>query len=457
MVFFLLGAILFLAPVVRGGNRELALSALLALALACLALVLARTSHAVVTRQALPAPQQSRRWWLLLALACSPLALGLLQLYPVNAEWWATLAGRQDYLQALGAAGGALPASLPLSLNPGATWASMWSALPLSAALLGGLVLRREQLERLLLVLLAAGVLQVLLAVAQFAGGKASLLYFGRAGQGFIGSFANRNHLADFLAMLVPLWFYWWWRLHRHEDASESGRLARMARAPLLLALGFSLLVVILSTQSRGGILATLAVLLLSAGVYVYAIRQRLRRWQMWALAGLFLLFVVLALAAIDVKGLATRLEGGRLQTDAELRNTLALATWDAARAFWPWGSGMGTFESVFPRFQPAQVAGYVNHAHNDYPQLLMELGAPALLMAGVLLVLALRQGWALLASLRAGRRLSSDLALRCFAGLGALALLLHSWVEFNMHIPALAITASFLLGVFLRPLPGRG
>ena len=38
----------------------------------------------------------------------------------------------------------------------------------------------------------------------------------------------------------------------------------------------------------------------------------------------------------------------------------------------------------------------------------------------------------------------------------GALALLLHSWVEFNMHIPALALTAAFLMGVFLRPLTSR-
>ena len=37
------------------------------------------------------------------------------------------------------------------------------------------------------------------------------------------------------------------------------------------------------------------------------------------------------------------------------------------------------------------------------------------------------------------------------FCGVGLLAFLLHSWVEFNMHIPALAVTAAFLSGVFLR------
>ena len=57
---------------------------------------------------------------------------------------------------------------------------------------------------------------------------------------------------------------------------------------------------------------------------------------------------------------------------------------------------------------------------------------------------------------LRRGKRMSAEVSMRCYAGLGVLALLLHSWVEFNMHIPALALTASFLMGVFLRPLSAR-
>ena len=37
--------------------------------------------------------------------------------------------------------------------------------------------------------------------------------------------------------------------------------------------------------------------------------------------------------------------------------------------------------------------------------------------------------------------------------GLGLLGFLMHSLVEFNMHIPANAILASLLAGVYLRPL----
>jgi hypothetical protein len=37
--------------------------------------------------------------------------------------------------------------------------------------------------------------------------------------------------------------------------------------------------------------------------------------------------------------------------------------------------------------------------------------------------------------------------------GLGLLGFLLHSLVEFNMHIPANAIMAALLAGIYLRPL----
>lgn len=463
LVFLLLGTLLLLAPVVRGGNREVALSVLLAIGLALLAVlaaqVLGRWSVGMLGRRAAggyvqPSAVAQPAWWwcAVLVVATSPLWLGLLQLVPVPIEWWASLPGRDVYPQAVQAAGLELPERLPISLNPQASWSAFWSSVPLVAAFLVALWLPRGHIDKLMTALLFAGLFQVLLSVSQFASGRQSPLYFGLAAQGFVGSFANRNHLADFLAMLVPVWFYAWLRMQR--EAEGHGLRSRAVRRPMWLMLGFSFLVVILSTQSRGGILATAMVLLLSALLMGYVVKQKLARWQRWGLAGLFLVFVGLAVALIDVQGLMNRIQSGRLQTDAEVRQAFTLATWEAARTFWPWGSGMGSFESVFPRFQPTLTPGYVNHAHNDYPQLLMEMGAPALLLVGLLLILALRQVWLLTKAFRANKRFSSELGMRCFAGLGALALLLHSWVEFNMHIPALAITAGFLVGVFLRPVP---
>ena len=95
----------------------------------------------------------------------------------------------------------------------------------------------------------------------------------------------------------------------------------------------------------------------------------------------------------------------------------------------------------------------YVDLAHNDYAQLLMEFGVFAVVLAVALLALVVRQVRVLAAAYRQQHRMTSGLARRCYAGLGTVVFFLHSWVEFNMHIPALGICAAFLMGVFLSPL----
>jgi O-antigen ligase len=158
----------------------------------------------------------------------------------------------------------------------------------------------------------------------------------------------------------------------------------------------------------------------------------------------------------VELDTLTTRIDSDVLTSDANKRWGYALSAFQGAVTFWPWGSGMGTFESVFPRFQAAQSPGYVADAHNDYVQMLMELGIIAPLLALALITLGLRQLWRLLPQLKK-RALASDAAmLRLFAGVSLLGLAAHSWAEFNLYIPALSISAGALLGLFLRPVRVR-
>jgi O-antigen ligase len=160
--------------------------------------------------------------------------------------------------------------------------------------------------------------------------------------------------------------------------------------------------------------------------------------------------FIALATLASGLEGIQSRL-GERFLTDAEVRNTIASASLTAASQFWPWGSGLGSFEAVFPRFQPAISIGYIEYAHNDYAQLLMELGAAGVVLMAAFAILLIHQVLNVVRVYRAEQRLPKVVVMQCFCGVGLLAFLLHSWVEFNMHIPALAMTAAFLSGVFLR------
>lgn len=125
-------------------------------------------------------------------------------------------------------------------------------------------------------------------------------------------------------------------------------------------------------------------------------------------------------------------------------------ATWAAALEFWPLGSELGSYVMVFPRFQPAMVTGFSEYAHSDYVQLLMECGTLFVALAALLLWLLARQARLLVSrAVNAhGQNPQEQLMMAC--GLGLLALLLHSWLDFNMHIPTNAMLGAFLLGAFL-------
>ena len=69
-------------------------------------------------------------------------------------------------------------------------------------------------------------------------------------------------------------------------------------------------------------------------------------------------------------------------------------------RKVFPVGAGLGSYSIAFQRFQNAQLPGYVEHAHNDYLQLLFELGGSGLIVLALLIVATLITGANLLSCL---------------------------------------------------------
>ncbi len=110
-----------------------------------------------------------------------------------------------------------------------------------------------------------------------------------------------------------------------------------------------------------------------------------------------------------------------------------------------PWtGAGLGCFEIAFTRVQSVELSYTMDHAHNDYLELVAELGIPA----AALLFIALFALAALTvqAALRARSGLARAHALGALGGITAL--LVHSLADFNLHIPANALVFSVLLGL---------
>jgi O-antigen ligase len=81
--------------------------------------------------------------------------------------------------------------------------------------------------------------------------------------------------------------------------------------------------------------------------------------------------------------GILQRLENDPLDDN---RWQFAQITREAATAYAPLGSGLGTFRQAYQPFEAKHLPNpaIVNHAHNDYLELWLEGGIPALILLGL-------------------------------------------------------------------------
>ena len=265
------------------------------------------------------------------------------------------------------------------------------------------------------------------------------------------GPLINRNHTATLLGLGVLGAL----GLGLARLGEVSGRLPFRQRVqalvnlvlrpgwPWLLLAGW-LLVLIILTQSRAGLAAT------GAGVLVMLLALLVAKPGTRGLVALALLFGgVLALGAFALMGDETASRLGRLSADATTRHNIAQIGWRLlADAPW-WGHGLGAFESAGGAYRtsavPLWIDGRLDHAHNDYVEWLAELGwvggALAALMVCALLLELLRL-------LRTRRRGVIWPAL----GLGTLGLVgTHALADFSLHIPLVALITVIWLALALQ------
>ena len=259
--------------------------------------------------------------------------------------------------------------------------------------------------------------------------------YLGRASATYI----NPNHLAGFLEMLLPL--------------ALTYVLAGRGKALTKVLLGYAALVIlvgIVATGSRGSWAAT--------GVALFGLFSVLashRSYRLPSLAMLVLLmiggFYFLRYKNPFHHRVEAALAGGKVELD--MRQDI----WDATVRMWrdhPWvGVGPGHFNLRFPEYRPASIQLQPDRAHNEYLNVLVDWGAAgAAIVAGVLglLVAGVLKTWRFVR--RSEREFKSNrsdkFAFVAGAAFGLVALLVHSVVDFNLHIPANAILAASLVAL---------
>ena len=364
--------------------------------------------------------------------------LPLLQLIPLPPGWWQALPGQGVRHQVLTLAG--LGNSWqPLSVEPVGTAIS--ALLTIGFAALVAMLMRLSDRDFRSVLLLAFGMvlLGVLVGMVQVVtDGQFPNPHGVAIGSTLQGFYANKNHMAVILAItillagfvIVPRFF--------------------VAHRRLWASLGYIafVLVCIISTNSRAGLaLGGIAALI------VLNDQTRKIDWR-YKLAG----FAVLALlAGLILSTAAFELVSGRFEdVDSDLRWRIATWSWPLAERYWISGSGAGSFATLFAaNEQLAWVKPtFVNHAHNEYLQLVIEFG-----MAGVavLVVFAASLVRPLLLWWRSPRS-AREHALMTFGFATILLFALHSAVDYPLRRPAgWAFLALALVAVYRGYRAGAG
>ena len=170
----------------------------------------------------------------------------------------------------------------------------------------------------------------------------------------------------------------------------------------------------------------------------VLLVRKREGSWKQPLMLGVFLAVVIVFLVWMGGNELTHRLISIHSEAREEISGGVRLTIdRDCLRMFAQAGhSSAGDwarFLSSIPEFRSFYTTFFVNQAHNDYLQLLVETGVAGFAIAVWFLVLVFR---------RAPRKLknwteTASGALTVAALLGCVGILVHSFLDFNLQIPA--------------------
>ncbi len=458
--FFGLLALLAWAPLPLASHRGWAL-ALLGVALSGLLVLVLGSAWIAGVSPVHPSGSQARTGppWVPLGLLAAYTALVAFQLVPLPEGLRATLAP--------GSSGAG-----PVSVDPFSTRSALMAcAAYLSAFALVVLLARNEErLRWLMLTIVGAGVFQALLAI---------FLFSQRDGYDFLfmsfppsdratGTFASFDHLAGYmeicLAVGLGLMLTSPLASSRAGEGWRNGAVQTlkflMSGRMLVRLLLITMVIALVLTRSRGGNAAFFIALAITGALVAWRSPQ-LRRLALIVVTSMLVVDLIVIGQWVGLDKVVQRLEGTaitieqaeareergvNLRREETLEERLIAAGYaiDMVKSRPLLGYGGSSFYIAFPQYKGDHPLGFYDHAHNDYVEIAANTG---LLGLGLLLALCAAAFW------RAVRALGDDnpaLARGMAAGvvMAITSLALHSIVDFNLQIPANALTFTTVLAL---------
>jgi O-antigen ligase len=300
----------------------------------------------------------------------------------------------------------------------------------------------RADLTRLLWFLIFLGFSVSLFGIVQHFVAPSEIYWFRKlpVGGDPFGPYVNRNHFAGFVELVAPVALSLIVFRGLRRDLFVMGGLLTIVPIGALILSG-----------SRGGIVG------FAFEVGVLALLARSRRGKEGPRIGAIAIVALAAIALIAWLGAGRALE--RLSTlhvsDVTLsrRYTMFRGAAHVFREHIFSGAGLGTLVSVYPRYETLYDGKVVDHVHDDYIETLAETGLLGGICGLAFLWILFQQAQSIFRAEQG--HFSRGLHAGAITALSGL--LLHSVVDFNLHIPSNAIL--FLLQAYLAtsaPLPSE-
>jgi O-antigen ligase len=295
------------------------------------------------------------------------------------------------------------------------------------------LIRGEERVRKFCIVLAIFGFAVALFGIIQNLSSHGTLYWMitPRQGGSVYGPYVNRSHFAGLMELLMPFALV---PIFRSQTATDKRFL-----------LGFAALVMVTATvlsQSRGGTLSILMEIVFLA-ICLGITRDGKRAVIILALLLIAATVSVAGLGAGEIvarfNSLGEQEEGGPVTRIRIARDCLALIAQHPLL-----GTGLGTFADVYPRVRSYATDLSVGQAHNDYLQCAVEMGLAGLAVTMWLIVLLYRRG---LSRLSEWHR-NWQGCLRIAGMTACTGLLVHSFMDFNLQIPANALLFFILMGL---------
>jgi O-antigen ligase len=300
----------------------------------------------------------------------------------------------------------------------------LYAAYAMLCFLASQTLLRSSQARKLAAIFVLYGFALAALALVQSIApnGRIFWLRQPRLGGWIYGSYVNHNHYAGLMELLIPIPLVLsLTHVTHHKERTFAGIAAAIMTGTVFLS------------GSRGGMLAVLVEFLVLA---IVLLRHR-KRVRIAIGVGAFAVVLVSLLAWLGGSQLSERVSSISTEARTEISGGMRLSIdRDAFHMFLQrplLGWGLRTFPVVYPQFRSFYTNFFVNEAHNDYLQLLAEMGLLGFGVMAWFLVLLYRRALSKIGNWTSD--VSGAVTLACM--LGSIGILVHGLVDFNLQIPA--------------------